>query len=150
MALQLAVLVPASSPAPQKRQVSIALELSDSTIPGTADKVEVRTCVKNVSGHTIMIGSLGPDQDYDVIALGPDGKPAQRTALARRLQDPRFPQGGSRVEITLPPQESTSATWNLADLVKFAGPGKYRVAVARTFDTINERDVSNEITVAIQ
>jgi hypothetical protein len=124
-------------------KLSITLKRVQSNTAG----VQVRIEVRNISQGNVAVVVAAPQADFTLSIIGPDGKTAPATALGTKLRS--VLPNGSRVLITLPPQEAFSRTWTLSDLVDFSKSGRYRVRVSRHFDNINETDTSNSIEIDI-
>ena len=125
-------------------KLSITLKRVQSNTAGDRS-VQVRTEVRNISQSNVALIVAAPQTDFTLSVIGPDGTPATRLGTKLRSVVPN----GSRVMITLPPQETFSSAWTLSDLVDFSKSGRYRVTVSRHFDNINETDTSNSIDIDI-
>ena len=127
-------------------KLSIMLKRVQSTTAGDRN-VQVCTEIRNISQSNVALTVGAPQTDFTLSIIGPDGKTAPATRLGTKLRS--VVPNGSRVLITLPPQETLSRTWTLSDLVDFSKSGRYRVTVSRHFDNINETDTSNSIDIDI-
>jgi uncharacterized protein (DUF58 family) len=127
-------------------KLSITLKRVQSNTAGDRS-VQVRIEVRNISQSNVALMVAAPQTDFTLSVIGPDGRKAPATQLGTKLRS--VVPNGSHVMITLPPQETSSRTWTLSDLVDFSKSGRYRVTVSQHFDNINETDTSNSIDIDI-